>query len=108
MNDGGFQFYQTGLIHKALEATGVENCNGFPTPIKVEAPLGTDVNGSEDNIYWTNSYDYVIGTVLYLESNIRPDISFAAHQCYRFTHNIKVSHETPVKRICWYLQGTKD
>ena len=29
---GGFQFFQTGLIHKVLEATGMENCNGLPTP----------------------------------------------------------------------------
>ena len=46
--------------------------------------------------------------VLYLASNTRPDISFAVHQCARFTHNTNVSHETDVKRICRYLQGTKD
>ena len=46
--------------------------------------------------------------MLYLASNTRPDISFAVHQCARFTHNTKVSHETDVKRICRYLQGTKD
>ena len=46
--------------------------------------------------------------MLYLASNTRPDISFAVHQCSRFTHNTKVSHETDVKRICRYLQGTKD
>ena len=41
-------------------------------------------------------------------SNKRPDISFAVHQCARFTHNTKISHKTAVKRICRYLQGTKD
>ena len=46
--------------------------------------------------------------MLYLASNTRPDISFAVHQCARFTHNTKVSHETSVKRIFRYLQGTKD
>ena len=50
-DNGGFQFFQTGLIHKVLEATGMEDCNGLPTPAKVEAPLGTDLNGSEANIY---------------------------------------------------------
>ena len=47
LDNGGFQFFQTGLIRKVLEATGMEDCNGFTTPTKVEAPLGTDVNGSE-------------------------------------------------------------
>ena len=46
--------------------------------------------------------------MLYLASNKGPDISSAVHQCARFTHNTKVSHETAVKRICRYLQGTKD
>ena len=42
LDNGGFQFCQTGLINKVLEATGMEHCNGLPTPTKVEAPLGTD------------------------------------------------------------------
>ena len=54
LDDVGVQFYQTGLNHKDLEATGMEHCNGFPTPTKVEAPLGTDANGSKAKIYWTN------------------------------------------------------
>ena len=70
--NGGSQFCQTGLIRKVLEATGMENCNGLPTPTKGEAPLGTDANGSEANRDWSNSYDYVIGMMLYLVSNTRP------------------------------------
>ena len=107
LDDGGFNFFQTGLIRKVLESTGLDHCNGFPTPTKVEAPLGTDENGSEAKIDWPNSYASVIGMMLYLASNTRPDISFAVLQCYRFTHNTKVSHKTAVKRIFRYLQGTK-
>ena len=51
LDDGGFQFCQTVLIRKVLEATGMKHCNGLPTPTKVEAPLVTDVNGSEANRY---------------------------------------------------------
>ena len=58
----------------------MEDCNGLPTPTKVEAPLGTDTNGSEDKKYWPNSYASVIRMMLYLASNTRPDISFAVHQ----------------------------
>ena len=83
---------QTGLIRKSLEATGMEDCNGLPTPTKVEAPLGTDVNGSEAKRDCPNTYASVIEMMLYLASNTRPDISFAFHQCARFTHNTKVSH----------------
>ena len=81
---------------------------GLPTPTKVEASLGTDVNGSEAKRDWPNSYASVIGMMLYLASNTRPDISFAVHQCARFTHNTKASQETAVKRVFIYIQGTKD
>ena len=86
--NGGFQFCQNGFIRKVLETTGMEHSNGLPTLTKVEAPIGTYINGSESKrgVY----------------------ISFAVHKCARFTHNTKVSHETAVKRICRYLQGTKE
>ena len=54
---GEFQFCQTVLILKVLEATGMEHSNGLPTFTKVEEHLGTDVNGSETKRDWTNSYD---------------------------------------------------
>ena len=47
LDNGRFQFCQTVLICKILEATGMEHCNGLPTPTKVEAPLGTDINVSK-------------------------------------------------------------
>ena len=46
--------------------------------------------------------------ILYLKSNTRPDISFGVHQCDQFTHKTKASHKTYLKRICRYIQGTKD
>ena len=80
LDDGVFQFCQTGLINKILEATWMDHCNGLTTPTKVEAPLGTDVNGSEAKRDCPNSYAFVIGIMLYLASNTRLDISFAAYQ----------------------------
>ena len=65
---GGFQFYQTGLIPKVLKSTGMEYFNGLPTPTNVKANIGTDKNGSEANRYFPNSYDSVIGMMLYLAS----------------------------------------
>ena len=64
-----------------------------------------DEDGERYQEEW--SYPSVIGMLLYLSSNSRPDIQFAVHQCARFTHNPKKSHAEAVKRICRYLQGTK-
>ena len=69
----------------------MDHCNRLETPTKVEEPLVTDVNESEAKIDWTNSYASVIGMMLYLDSNKRPDTSFAVHQCAWLTHNTNVS-----------------
>ena len=63
LDDGGFQFCQNGLIRKA---TGMEYFNGLTTTTKVEANIGTDANGFEAKIDWTNSYTSVIDMMLYL------------------------------------------
>lgn len=46
--------------------------------------------------------------LLYLCGHSRPDISFAVHQCARYTFEPKHTHELALKRIAWYLKGTLD
>jgi hypothetical protein len=43
--------------------------------------------------------------LLYL-GHSRPDISFATHQCARYTHSPKQSHKDALKQIGRYLKGT--
>ena len=54
LDNGGFQFCQTRLIRKFLEATGTNHCNGLPTTTKVEATIGTYANSSEAKRDWPN------------------------------------------------------
>ena len=54
------------------------------------------------------NYASIVGMLLNLASNTRPDIAFAVHQCARFTHNPKISYEKAILRICAYLKGTAD
>ena len=86
----------------------MEHCNGFPTPTKVDSPHRIEDNGHEAKRDCSKSYDYVIGMILYMESNTRPYISFAVHQCALFTNNTKASHDTDVNMICQDTQGTKE
>ena len=57
----------------------MENCNGLSKPTKVDAPLGIDKNGYEAKRDCTNTYDSIIGMMLYMKSNNIIDISFAVH-----------------------------
>ena len=79
------------------------NCSAQSTPANIK-PLGTDPDGDPPTEPW--SYASIIGKLNYLANNTRPDIAFATHQCARFTHRPKRSHEIAVKKIIRYLQGT--
>ena len=95
---------QPGLIDKVLNTCGMDNCNHRTTPAATH-PLGTDANGPRCKELW--DYASVVGMLMYICSNSRPDIQYAVHQCARFTHSPRASHEQAVMRILRYLQGTK-
>ena len=69
-------------------------------------PLDKDENGDPRKEDW--SYASVIGMLLYLSSNSRPDIAHAVNQAATFTHCAKLSHEIAIKRIGRYLKATRD
>ncbi|MGH3053588.1 MAG: reverse transcriptase domain-containing protein, partial [Gaiellaceae bacterium] len=103
--DGCMELSQPYLIERVLEATHMTNCNGKATPA-VTTPIGNDPEGDDRKEDW--HYASIIGMLMFLQANTRPDISFAVHQCARFTHCPKRLHEEAVKHICRYLQRTKD
>ena len=96
---------QPGLIKKVLTNAGMENCKPASTPA-VSTALGWDEHGKEFSENW--DYASIIGMLMYLSQNTRPDIAFAVHQCARFTHNPMNSHAVGVKRILRYLKGTQN
>jgi hypothetical protein len=87
---------QTGLIKKIIATTKMENCNPNWVPAAKEA-LGIDPEGKPMEEDW--SYPSIIGMLLYLSTNTRPDIAFAISQVARFNHNPKKSHATTIKMI---------
>jgi hypothetical protein len=96
---------QVGLIKRILNATGMNECTPNWTPASVLA-LGTDPDGEPMEEDW--NYRSIIGMLLYLTTNTRPDICFAVSQAARFSHAPKKSHATAVKMIVRYLAGTRD
>ncbi len=103
--DGSVELLQTGLIDRILRVMKLDNCGSKPTPSDTK-PLGTDKNGPSCEESW--SYASVLGMMMYLASNSRPDITYAVHAAARHTHNPRASHEVALKRIARYLQGTRD
>jgi hypothetical protein len=76
----------------------LNNYNSAETPA-TQIPLGSDPDGKPFQDSWNCSS--IVGMLLYLAGNTRPDIAFAVHQVARFAHGIAA------KRILRYLFGTK-
>jgi hypothetical protein len=68
--------------------------------------LYPDQDGIPQQDKW--SYHSVIGKLNYIAQNTRPDISFAAHQCTRYSSNPTALQELAVKLIVRYLLATKE
>ena len=96
---------QTGLIDRILVVMDMEDCNLKYTPVEKD-PLWKDEDGPPCCKQW--EYRSIVGMMLYLAGSTRPDIAYAVHQCARFSHNPKHSHEVRVKHIARYLKGTRD
>jgi hypothetical protein len=74
---GSITMTQTGLIKKIITTTKMGNCNPNWVPATKEA-LGIDPKGEPMEEEW--SYPSIIGMLLYLSTNTRPDIAFAVSQ----------------------------
>ena len=104
-DDGSFTLKQPYLIKKVLDTVGMSECSPARTPANT-VPLGRSEDSPEPKCEW--NYATVVGMLMYLASNSRPDIAFAVHQCARFAHKARAPHEQAVKRICRYLKGTAE
>ena len=105
LQDGAIVMTQKGLVDKIIAATDMENCNPKHTPA-LKAALGMDPDGEPMKDTW--SYLSIVGMLLYLSTNTRPDITFAVSQVARYSHNPRESHANAVKHIVRYLAKTRD
>jgi hypothetical protein len=103
--DGTIYSTQKGLINKIIAATGFQGCKPNLTPAS-QITLGKDELGDPMSETW--SYPSIVGMLLYLLTNTRPDITFAISQIGRFCSASNQSHATAVKTIVRYLAGTAD
>ena len=104
--DGSRHMTQKGLIKKVIETANMTNCNPNWTPC-TQVALGSDPEGE---LYDGEKFSYasIVGMLLYLSNNTRPDITYAVSQVARFTHSPKKSHAAAVKSIIRYLAKTPD
>lgn len=103
--DKGVELTQSGLIDRIVTALGLDDAN-HKLSAAPKKPLGRDLTGST----FSQDFNYasVVGMMMYLCNNSRPDIAFAVSQCARYTHSPTELHGLYLKHIGKYLKGTRD
>ena len=87
-----------------LKRFGMENCKHVATPVETGTKLqkATEKSDRVDKSH----YQSIVGSLLYLSTRTRPDITFAVGLVARYCSDPTSQHLTAVKRILRYLQGT--
>ncbi|XP_056633416.1 uncharacterized protein LOC130443001 [Diorhabda sublineata] len=84
----------------------LEQCNPASTPIEQGMITKKTDFKNDEALPAKNNYREAIGSLLYLATISRPDISFAVNYLSRFCNNPMKSHQAMVKRVFQYLRET--
>jgi hypothetical protein len=105
-DDNQITLSQPKLIQTILDELNLkEDSNTLPIP----APSTRVLHAHKDSTPHKESCHYrsIIGKLNCLAQSTRPDISYAVHQCARFSADPKIEHSRAIKAIGRYLAGTK-
>ena len=88
----------------------MDKCSASPIPIQkgdkfslMQCPKNDLERKQMENI----SYAYVVGSLMYAQTCMRPDISFAVGIIGRYQSNLGLEHWKAAKKVLRYLQGTR-
>ncbi|XP_073962727.1 UDP-galactose 4'-epimerase isoform X2 [Choristoneura fumiferana] len=102
-NDGKVTINQKSYITSLLKKYALQNAKEFDTPL-ANSKLAADSEGKES----TYDYQQIIGCLMYLAVNTRPDIAFAASYLSQFNTKCGKIHWLAAKRVLQYLKRTID
>jgi hypothetical protein len=100
--NGGVTLVQSHYVEKVLSRFGYCKCEPASTPYDRSKILKKNRRISRDQL----RYYQTIGSLMYLASATRPDISFAMSKLSRFVSNPRDDHWHAIERVLRYLKGT--
>nr|AAL31045.1 putative polyprotein [Oryza sativa Japonica Group] len=101
-DEGGITLVQSHYVDKVLSRFGYSDCKPAPTPYDPNVLLRKSRRIARDQL----RYSQIIGSLMYLASATRPDISFAVSKLSRFVSNPGDDHWQALERVMRYLKGT--
>ena len=108
--NGTIKIDQEPCVLSLLDRFGMTECNIFDVPGNPSVKLTRKSNEDEkdERELTINGFNLraVVGALLYLAINTRPDIAFQVILLSRFLENPRAQHITAAKHILHYLRGT--
>lgn len=101
-DNGEITLLQSHYVEKILSRFGYADCKPSPTPYDPSVLLRKNHRIGRDQL----RYSQIIGSLMYLASATRPDISFAVSKLSRFNKNPGDDHWSALERVMRYLKGT--
>jgi hypothetical protein len=103
--DGGYSLLQKKYVEDVLLRFAMTDCKTSPTPL----PVGTHLSKFDGEPLPTdNQYQALVGSLIYLAVNTRPDISHAVGILSRFMSCPTDKHWEAGKHVLRYLKGSTD
>jgi hypothetical protein len=101
-DENGITLSQSHYVEKVLSRFGYMGSKPSPTPYDPSVILRKNKKIAKDQL----RYSQIIGSLMYLASATRPDISFAVSKLCRFISNPGSDHWHALDRVMRYLIGT--
>jgi hypothetical protein len=102
--ENGITLMQSHYVEKVLSHFSYKDCKPSPTPYDPNLVLRKTKKIGRDQL----RYSQTIGSLMYLASVTRPDISFAMSKLSRFSSNPRDDHWRALEQVMPYLAGTMD
>jgi hypothetical protein len=103
-SSGGVVFSQSHYVEKVLCRFGYSDCKPISTAYDAIIILRKNKRIMRDQL----RYSQINGSLKYLASATRPDISFAVSKLSQFVSNPGDDHWNALGRVMCYLKGTMD
>jgi hypothetical protein len=100
--DGGVTLLKSHYVQKVLSRFGFSDCDPAPTPYNPSMLLRKNRRIATDQL----TYSQIIGSLMYLASATRPDISYAVCKLSWFVSKPGDDHWRALDRVLQYLKGT--
>uniref|UniRef100_I1PZ26 Reverse transcriptase Ty1/copia-type domain-containing protein n=1 Tax=Oryza glaberrima TaxID=4538 RepID=I1PZ26_ORYGL len=102
--ENGITLLQSHYVEKILNRFGYIDSKPSPTPYDPSLLLRKNKRIAKNQL----EYSQIIGSLMYLASATRPDISFTVSRLSRFTSNPGDDHWRALERVMRYLKGTME